>query len=35
VLGVEKAIVGVLVASDTDRREVVVVDPDPGGLVDV
>ena len=35
VLGVEKTVVGVLVASNTDGREVVVVDPDLGGFLDV
>lgn len=35
VLSVEKAVVGVLVAGDTNGREVVVIDPNPGGLVDV
>jgi hypothetical protein len=35
VLGVKETVVGVLVAGDTDRGEVVVIDPDPGGLIDV
>lgn len=34
-LSVEEAIVGVLVASDTDGGEVIVVDPDAGGLINV
>ena len=33
--GVEETIVGVLVAGDADRREVIVVDPDASGLINV
>lgn len=35
VLGVEETIVGVLVASDTNGGEIIVIDPDPGGLIDI
>lgn len=35
VLGIEKTIIGVLVANNTDGREVVMVDPNFGGLVNV
>lgn len=35
VLSVEETVVGVLIASDTDGGEIVVVDPDPSGLIDV
>lgn len=33
--GVEKAVVGVFVASEADGREVVVIDPDTGGFVNI
>lgn len=35
VLGVEQTVVGVLVTGDSNGREVVVVDPDPGRLIDI
>lgn len=35
VLSVEETIIGVLVAGDTDGGEVIVVDPDPGGFINV